>query len=85
MAIGKNINVKLDDEKDTELIEFLEGKPTTWIFKEAITMYMHAYKSMMEQGGTGVIPIVGAPVVEEHEKPQPTNPKAGSALKFMGK
>lgn len=46
MAEKVSINIKLDEQKDADLVEFLEDKPNTFIIKEALKMYMRNYLSM---------------------------------------
>jgi hypothetical protein len=40
------INVKLYEGIDDELIEYMKGKPKTWLVKEALK----TYKKLQEQG-----------------------------------
>lgn len=40
-----NISLKLHKEKDKELVDFLDGKPKSWIIKEALKMYMGIYQN----------------------------------------
>jgi hypothetical protein len=44
------VTVKLysDDEKDKKIQEFLKDKPNTFIFKEALELYMDSYNAMKE-------------------------------------
>jgi hypothetical protein len=42
----KPIYIKLDPEKDKDIIEFIEGKPKTFIVKEALRHYMKIYQAM---------------------------------------
>jgi hypothetical protein len=47
MAKTKSINIRLDDVTDVEIIDFLEEKQAnTFIIKEALKLYMDAYKKL---------------------------------------
>lgn len=81
--MAKNVNLKLDDVKDADIIEFLEGKgATTFLFKEAIRMYIKAYKRLDE------VTEVPGMVMMQQPAPQygqaPSN-EVKSSLANMGK
>lgn len=42
MAQKQQINVKLDQVKDQDIIQFLDGKPVSWAVREALRQYMRA-------------------------------------------
>lgn len=48
----KNINMKLYPDKDAELIAFLDDKPISWVFKEALTHYMNTYRGTFTEENT---------------------------------
>lgn len=40
----KSINIKLNPEKDKDIIEFMKDRPKTWIIKTALREYMQREK-----------------------------------------
>lgn len=67
---------KLDKEKDKKYIDFLEGKPITYIIKEALDLYMQAEEVkknlLLGVGGGGyVAPVAPPPPVQYYPNPVP--------------
>lgn len=50
-----SISVKLykDDPVDVAILDFLQDKPNTFVFKESLKLYMKAYEGIMDGGNGG--------------------------------
>ncbi|GAK00865.1 hypothetical protein [Geomicrobium sp. JCM 19055] len=64
---SKNINIKLDLEKDADIIEFLEDKPATFFFKESMRRYMPEFNTFREEKGIHAVKTPSKPTSTEDE------------------